>query len=259
MGGNGPAVQMPKPNDACMYATCMSVVVAHPGEAHGGVGRLDATLGFTLATHYGAPPPQEAAGIRGGRKGEGEGGAVIVPQSRTTHRSRWQDPTRGRSKSPTPTPPHTYPPPTAPAGSMLPPTTTNNNGPCPGSPRCCCVLQPPPRCRAQARAWYDADEDEASPAHLRDAAGTAPAPAADAAAAAPAGAAGAEDDGGVDVAGGRGAGAGEEADGAQGAEEEEEEQRHVDPGSDSSEDERPNRNTVGEVPLEWYKDEDHVG
>mmetsp|Transcript_31118 Transcript_31118/g.69148 ORF Transcript_31118/g.69148 Transcript_31118/m.69148 type:complete len:730 (-) Transcript_31118:537-2726(-) len=32
-----------------------------------------------------------------------------------------------------------------------------------------------------------------------------------------------------------------------------------DPGSDSSEDERPNRNTVGEVPLKWYKDEDHIG
>lgn len=32
-----------------------------------------------------------------------------------------------------------------------------------------------------------------------------------------------------------------------------------DPASDSSEDERPNRNTVGEVPLEWYKDEEHVG
>ncbi|KAJ9521536.1 hypothetical protein QJQ45_008812 [Haematococcus lacustris] len=33
----------------------------------------------------------------------------------------------------------------------------------------------------------------------------------------------------------------------------------VDPGSDSSEDERENRNTVGDVPLEWYKDEDHIG
>ncbi|KAG2483393.1 hypothetical protein HYH03_017745 [Edaphochlamys debaryana] len=32
-----------------------------------------------------------------------------------------------------------------------------------------------------------------------------------------------------------------------------------DPGSDSSEDERPNRNTVGNVPLVWYKDEDHIG
>lgn len=33
----------------------------------------------------------------------------------------------------------------------------------------------------------------------------------------------------------------------------------ADPGSDSSEDERPNRNTIGEVPLQWYKDEEHVG
>ncbi|GAX73046.1 hypothetical protein CEUSTIGMA_g499.t1 [Chlamydomonas eustigma] len=33
----------------------------------------------------------------------------------------------------------------------------------------------------------------------------------------------------------------------------------LDPGSDSSEDERPNRNTVGDIPLSWYKDEDHVG
>lgn len=32
-----------------------------------------------------------------------------------------------------------------------------------------------------------------------------------------------------------------------------------DPGSDSSEDERPNRNTVGNVPLVWYKDEEHIG
>ncbi|GBF97452.1 hypothetical protein Rsub_10375 [Raphidocelis subcapitata] len=32
-----------------------------------------------------------------------------------------------------------------------------------------------------------------------------------------------------------------------------------DPGSDSSEDERPNRNTVGDVPLGWYKAEDHIG
>lgn len=29
--------------------------------------------------------------------------------------------------------------------------------------------------------------------------------------------------------------------------------------SDSSEDERPSRNTVGNVPLEWYKDEEHIG
>ncbi|GAB4816894.1 hypothetical protein N2152v2_003940 [Parachlorella kessleri] len=33
----------------------------------------------------------------------------------------------------------------------------------------------------------------------------------------------------------------------------------VDNASDSSEDERPNRNTVGEVPLAWYKDEEHIG
>eukprot|EP00879_Flechtneria_rotunda_P015927 GHRR01016656.1.p1 GENE.GHRR01016656.1~~GHRR01016656.1.p1 ORF type:complete len:555 (+),score=167.55 GHRR01016656.1:411-2075(+) len=33
----------------------------------------------------------------------------------------------------------------------------------------------------------------------------------------------------------------------------------ADSGSDSSEDERPNRNTVGKVPLKWYKDEDHIG
>ncbi|KAI8473407.1 MAG: NUC169 domain-containing protein [Monoraphidium minutum] len=33
----------------------------------------------------------------------------------------------------------------------------------------------------------------------------------------------------------------------------------VDPGSDSSEDERPNRNTIGNVPLGWYKAEDHIG
>ncbi len=32
-----------------------------------------------------------------------------------------------------------------------------------------------------------------------------------------------------------------------------------DPGSDSSEDERPNRNTVGAVPLEWYQHEEHIG
>mmetsp|Transcript_13468 Transcript_13468/g.48998 ORF Transcript_13468/g.48998 Transcript_13468/m.48998 type:complete len:751 (-) Transcript_13468:191-2443(-) len=32
-----------------------------------------------------------------------------------------------------------------------------------------------------------------------------------------------------------------------------------DPGSDSSEDEREQRNTVGNVPLEWYKDEEHIG
>ena len=33
----------------------------------------------------------------------------------------------------------------------------------------------------------------------------------------------------------------------------------VDEGSDSSEDERPPRNTVGEVPLQWYNDEQHIG
>ena len=33
----------------------------------------------------------------------------------------------------------------------------------------------------------------------------------------------------------------------------------ADPGSDSSEDERPHRNTIGNVPLEWYADEGHVG
>ncbi|KAK9829975.1 hypothetical protein WJX72_008983 [[Myrmecia] bisecta] len=37
------------------------------------------------------------------------------------------------------------------------------------------------------------------------------------------------------------------------------ETRPVDPGSDSSEDERPNRNTIGNVPLQWYKDEEHIG
>ena len=34
---------------------------------------------------------------------------------------------------------------------------------------------------------------------------------------------------------------------------------HEDPGSDSSEDERPNRNTIGAVPLEWYRAEEHIG
>ncbi|DBA78870.1 hypothetical protein WJX77_008759 [Trebouxia sp. C0004] len=33
----------------------------------------------------------------------------------------------------------------------------------------------------------------------------------------------------------------------------------IDAGSDSSEDERPPRNTIGQVPLEWYKDEQHIG
>jgi ribosome biogenesis protein ERB1 len=32
-----------------------------------------------------------------------------------------------------------------------------------------------------------------------------------------------------------------------------------DPASDSSEDERPRRNTVGPVPLEWYRGEEHIG
>ncbi|KAL4425519.1 hypothetical protein ABPG75_009535 [Micractinium tetrahymenae] len=32
-----------------------------------------------------------------------------------------------------------------------------------------------------------------------------------------------------------------------------------DPASDSSEDERPNRNTIGDVPLEWYQHEEHIG
>jgi len=33
----------------------------------------------------------------------------------------------------------------------------------------------------------------------------------------------------------------------------------ADEGSDSSEDERPSRNTVGNVPLEWYAQEEHIG
>ena len=33
----------------------------------------------------------------------------------------------------------------------------------------------------------------------------------------------------------------------------------MDEGSDSSEDERPPRNTVGQVPLHWYHDEQHIG
>ena len=33
----------------------------------------------------------------------------------------------------------------------------------------------------------------------------------------------------------------------------------LDAGSDSSEDEREPRNTVGDVPLRWYKDEEHIG
>lgn len=34
---------------------------------------------------------------------------------------------------------------------------------------------------------------------------------------------------------------------------------HDDPASDSSEDERPNRNTIGDVPLGWYTPEEHIG
>ena len=33
----------------------------------------------------------------------------------------------------------------------------------------------------------------------------------------------------------------------------------ADYGSDSSEDERPPKNTVGDVPLEWYQHEEHIG
>lgn len=33
----------------------------------------------------------------------------------------------------------------------------------------------------------------------------------------------------------------------------------ADDGSESSEDEKPPRNTVGNVPLEWYKQEEHIG
>ena len=33
----------------------------------------------------------------------------------------------------------------------------------------------------------------------------------------------------------------------------------ADDGSDSSEDERPPKNTVGDVPLEWYQHEEHIG
>lgn len=33
----------------------------------------------------------------------------------------------------------------------------------------------------------------------------------------------------------------------------------ADEGSDSSEDERPPKNTVGDVPLEWYQHEEHIG
>ncbi|GIL57090.1 hypothetical protein Vafri_12368 [Volvox africanus] len=70
----------------------------------------------------------------------------------------------------------------------------------------------------------------------------------------------AEPDADVAVAGAKeaatvAAGEAEDAD----EDEEDEEGRIPDPGSDSSEDERPNRNTVGAVPLEWYKDEEHIG
>mmetsp|Transcript_26248 Transcript_26248/g.48096 ORF Transcript_26248/g.48096 Transcript_26248/m.48096 type:complete len:771 (-) Transcript_26248:231-2543(-) len=37
------------------------------------------------------------------------------------------------------------------------------------------------------------------------------------------------------------------------------EEGFVDPGSDSSEDDTPNTNTIGSVPLHWYKEEDHIG
>ena len=33
----------------------------------------------------------------------------------------------------------------------------------------------------------------------------------------------------------------------------------ADPATDSSEEERPHRNTVGDVPLDWYRAEDHIG
>lgn len=48
---------------------------------------------------------------------------------------------------------------------------------------------------------------------------------------------------------------------SRGGEESEDEERpqHDDPASDSSEDERAPRNTIGQVPLEWYKDEEHIG
>eukprot|EP00803_Ostreobium_quekettii_P002581 evm.model.scf_1029.3 EVM.evm.TU.scf_1029.3 scf_1029:39095-48452(-) len=54
---------------------------------------------------------------------------------------------------------------------------------------------------------------------------------------------------------------GSEAEGRSGGGEggEEAERATKDPGSDSSEDERPNKNTVGNIPLEWYKHEDHIG
>ncbi len=63
----------------------------------------------------------------------------------------------------------------------------------------------------------------------------------------------------------RGAGGGEQAAGSEGeegeSEEEEEEERpqHDDPATDSSEDERAPRNTIGQVPLEWYNEEEHIG
>ncbi|PRW59011.1 ribosome biogenesis BOP1-like protein [Chlorella sorokiniana] len=64
----------------------------------------------------------------------------------------------------------------------------------------------------------------------------------------------------------RGGGGGELAAGSEGRDEEEGEEdedeerpQHDDPASDSSEDERAPRNTVGQVPLEWYQDEEHIG
>lgn len=43
------------------------------------------------------------------------------------------------------------------------------------------------------------------------------------------------------------------------AKDEDEEDGLDDAASDSSEEERPQRNTVGAVPLEWYSDEEHIG
>lgn len=67
-----------------------------------------------------------------------------------------------------------------------------------------------------------------------------------------------EEEGGARAAA---AGSGSDADAASDDEGDEEEERpqHDDPASDSSEDERPARNTVGNVPLEWYQAEEHIG
>eukprot|EP00271_Cylindrocystis_brebissonii_P018656 TRINITY_DN539_c0_g1_i1.p1 TRINITY_DN539_c0_g1~~TRINITY_DN539_c0_g1_i1.p1 ORF type:complete len:738 (-),score=195.73 TRINITY_DN539_c0_g1_i1:1081-3294(-) len=82
------------------------------------------------------------------------------------------------------------------------------------------------------------------------------------------------DDGVADDTGeGNGAGEEEEEGRVEGEDEEEEEEEEEEedekdflssvqtlaPESDSSEDERPSRNTVGDIPLEWYKDEPHIG